>query len=159
MPKYLVQLIGDEDFTADATPEVMEKIVADMNAYNDELQKAGVMVDGQGLGPTANAKTLRYGEDGKAVVTDGPFAESKEQLAGYWIFETKDIDEAVEWAQKAPVEGGAVEIRQIVETAEENYELYKDAAKKCSRCTAASAIERGRWPAPTARRSGRSPRA
>jgi hypothetical protein len=127
MPQYIVQLMGDEDFVADATPEQMEKVVADMDAYNDELQKAGVMVDGNGLGPTANAKTLRYGEDGKAVVTDGPFAETKEQLAGYWIFETKDMDEAVKWAEKAPLGGGAVEIREIVETAEENYEKYKDA--------------------------------
>ena len=130
MPKFLIQMIGDEDFVAEATPELMEKIVADMDKFNDELQKAGVMVDGNGLGPSANAKTLRYGEDGKAVVTDGPFTESKEQFAGYWIFETKDIDEAVEWAQKAPIEGGVVEIRQIVETAEENVELYKDAAEQ-----------------------------
>ena len=129
MPKYLVQLIGDEEFVADATPELMEKVVADMDKYNDELEEAGVMVDGNGLGPSANAKTLRYGEDGKAVVTDGPFTESKEQFAGYWIFETKDIDEAVEWAQKAPMGGGALEIRQIVETAEENYEAYKEAKK------------------------------
>jgi hypothetical protein len=127
MPQYIVQLMGDEDFVADATPEQMEKVVADMDAYNDELQKAGVMVDGNGLGPTANAKTLRYGEDGKAVVTDGPFTETKEQLAGYWIFETKNMDEAVKWAEKAPLGGGAVEIREIVETAEENYEKYKDA--------------------------------
>ena len=130
MPKYLVQLIGDEDFVADATPEQMEKVVADMDKFNDELQDAGVLVDGNGLGPSASAKTLRYGEDGKAVVTDGPFTESKEQVAGYWIFETKNIDEAVEWVQKAPMGGGAVEIRQIVETAEENVDLYKEAKDK-----------------------------
>ena len=105
MSRFMVSLFGDEDCVADATPELMEKIAADMNAYNDELEKAGVMVSGDGLGPTANASTLRYGEDGKAVVTDGPFAETKEQLAGFWIFECKDLDEAVEWAQKAPIEG------------------------------------------------------
>jgi hypothetical protein len=127
MPKYLIQMIGDEDFVADATPELMEKVVADMDKFNDELLKAGVLVDGAGLGPSASAKTLRYGKDGEAVVTDGPFTESKEQFAGYWVFETKDLDEAVEWAQKAPLEDGAVEIRQIVETAEENVDLYKEA--------------------------------
>ena len=130
MSKFLVSVIGDEDWTAQAKPEEFEKMVADMNAYNEQLEEAGVMVDGQGLAPSANAKTLRYGEDGKVVVTDGPFSESKEQLGGYWVFETKDLDEAIDWARKAPMAGGTLEIRQIVETAEENYELYKDAAKK-----------------------------
>lgn len=130
MSKFLVAVIGDEDWVTTATPEEMEKLSADMNAYNEQLEKAGVMVDGQGLGPSANAKTLRYGEDGKAVVTDGPFSESKEQLGGFWVFEVKDIDDAVEWARKAPMAGGTLEIREIIETAEENYELYKEAAKK-----------------------------
>ena len=130
MSKFLVAIIGDEDWVKTATPEEFEQMTSDMNAYNDELMKAGVMVDGQGLGPTANAKTLRYGEDGKTVVTDGPFSESKEQIGGFWIFETKDIDEAVEWARKAPVGEGAVEIREVIETAEENYELYKEASEK-----------------------------
>ena len=74
-------------------------------------------------------RTLRYGKDGKAVVTDGPFAESKEQIAGYWILECKDLDEAVEWAQRSPVREGAIEVRAIVETAEENIELYKEQAQ------------------------------
>jgi hypothetical protein len=130
MPRFMVSIIGDEDLVADATPEMMEKVVADMNAYNEELEKAGVMVTGDGVGPSANAKTLHYGEDGKAVVTDGPFTESKEQIAGFWMFKTKDMDEAVEWAQKAPMAGGTIEIREIVETAEENYEAYKEAKAK-----------------------------
>jgi hypothetical protein len=129
MPRYMVSIIGDEAMVADATPELMEKVVAEMDAYNDELKQAGVLVDADGLGPSANAKTLRYGEDGKAVVTDGPFTESKEQIAGYWIFETKDIDEAVQWAEKAPMAGGVAEVRPIVETAEENFEAYKEAKK------------------------------
>ena len=110
MSKFLVAVIGDEDWVTTATPEEMEKLSADMNAYNEQLEKAGVMVDGQGLGPSANAKTLRYGEDGKAVVTDGPFSESKEQLGGFWVFEVKDIDDAVEWARKAPMAGGTLAI-------------------------------------------------
>jgi hypothetical protein len=129
MPRFMISLIGDEAVVAEATPELMEKIVADMNEYNAELEKAGVVVTGDGLGPSANARTLRYGEDGRAVVTDGPFAESKEQIAGYWIFQCKDVDEAVEWARKAPVDGGAIEVREIIETAEENFEAYKQAAK------------------------------
>ena len=130
MPNYMVSFIGDEDLMAGATPEVMEKAVADMDAYNEELLMAGVAAGGNGLGPSANAKTLRYGEDGKPVVTDGPFAESKEQIFGFWIFKCASLDEAVEWARKAPMDGGSIEIREVSSTAEENYEDYKRAAKK-----------------------------
>jgi hypothetical protein len=127
--RFLVSLIGDESFMEDVDPKLMEQVVADMNKYNDELEKAGVFVQGDGLAPSSMARTLRYGEEGKAVVMDGPFTESKEQIAGFWIFECKDTDEAIEWAQKAPVESGAIEVRTIVDTAEENVELYKQQAQ------------------------------
>ena len=128
--RFMVSLIGDETFVEKATPEQMDEIVAQMNEYNDELKKAGVFDQADGLGPTATAKTLRYGKDGKAVVTDGPFTESKEQIAGYWILDCKDLDEAVEWARKAPITDGAIEIRAIPATADENVELYKQAVEK-----------------------------
>ena len=129
MPRFMVSIIGNEDVVADATPEFMEKVVADMNVYNDELKDAGVYVDADGLGPSANSRTLRWGEDGKPVVTDGPFAETKEQIAGFWIFECKDIDEAAKWAAKAPMGGGAIEVRPIAETAQENIDAYREAKK------------------------------
>ena len=129
MSKFMVSLIGDESFIEQATPEQMEEIVAEMDKFNDELKKAGAWVEGQGLGPSASARTLRYGKDGKAVVTDGPFAESKEQIAGYWILECENLDEAVEWAQRSPVRDGAIEVREIVDTAEENIERYKQQAQ------------------------------
>jgi hypothetical protein len=125
MPNYMVSLIGDESLATDAAPEVMEKAIADMDAYNEELLKAGVAAGGNGLGPSAKAKTLRYGEGGKPVVTDGPFAESKEQIFGFWIFNCASLEEAVEWAKKAPAEGAYVEVREVGSTAEENYEDYK----------------------------------
>ena len=129
MSRFMVSLFGDESEIAAVTPERMQEIVDQMNEYNAELEKAGVMVNGDGLGPSSGARTLRYGEDGKVVVTDGPFTETKEQLAGFWIFECKDLDEAVEWAKKAPIRGGQTEVRAIVDTAEENFEAYKEAAK------------------------------
>lgn len=132
MARFLIQLIGDESVMENADPQFVEQMVADMNAYNDELEKAGVMAAGDGLGPSSVSKTLRYGEDGKAVVTDGPFAESKEQIAGFWHFECKDIDEAVEWARKAPIKGGAIEVRPIIETVDENVELFKEQGKSKS---------------------------
>jgi len=128
--RFLIVLHGDESLMEQATPEFMQEIVDQMGAFNEELQKAGVLVDGQGLAPSSEAKTLRYGQDGDVVVTDGPFAESKEQFAGYWIFETKDRDEAVEWLKKAPAKSGAAEVRQIVETPEENLEKFHEQAKK-----------------------------
>jgi hypothetical protein len=129
MSRFLVSLVGDESFIEQATPEKLEEIVAEMDEFNDELVKAGVYLQGDGLGPSAEAKTLRYGEDGKPVVTDGPFTESKEQLGGFWILECKDIDEVVEWIRRSPIREGAAEIREIVETAEENIARYKEQAQ------------------------------
>jgi hypothetical protein len=127
MSRFMVSLIGDESFLEQATPEQMEEIVAEMDEFNDELKKAGVYLQGEGLGPSVAARTLRYGEDGRPVVTDGPFAESKEQVAGFWIMECDDLDQAVEWVQRSPIRDGAVEIREIVDTAEENIKRYQEA--------------------------------
>lgn len=130
MSQFLVAMIGDESFMEDVDPDVMKQIVDEMEAYNAELEKAGVMGEGGGgLAPSSFARTLRYGEDGKAVVSDGPFAESKEHIAGFWIFECEDLDEAVKWAEKAPVKGGAIEVREIIETVDENVELFKQQAE------------------------------
>ena len=129
MSRFMVSLIGDESFMEQASPEQIDEVVAEMDEFNDELVKAGVYLQGDGLGPSAEAKTLRYGEDGKPVVTDGPFTESKEQLGGFWILECKDVDEVVDWIRRSPIREGAAEIREIVETAEENIERYREQAK------------------------------
>jgi hypothetical protein len=128
--RFLIAMHADEGWMETATPEEIEEMIATMEAYNKQLQDAGVMLTGEGLAPSAQTRTLRFGTDGKAVVTDGPFAETKEQLAGYWIFECKDIDEAVEWTKKGPLQGATVEVRQIVDTAEENVDLYKEQAEQ-----------------------------
>jgi hypothetical protein len=116
--KFMVSLITDETRGGQMTPEEMERMGARMQQFMGELQEAGALVDmGARLGPRADARTLRYGEEGKAVVIDGPFAESKEQIAGYMVLECSDTDEAVGWAEKLPVGGAAtaVEVRPIVE--------------------------------------------
>jgi len=125
--KFMVSLYFDEAQMKDVTKEETERMASEMNEYNDELEKAGVMVDGQGLGPSGRARTLRWGESGKAVATDGPFTESKEQLGGFWIFECASLDEAAERAAKAPIDEGALEIRPIVESAEEARQLHQQA--------------------------------
>ncbi len=127
--RLMVSLIFDEAQMDQVTQEQMEEIATEMNQYNDELRKAGVYVEGEGLAPSGMARTLRWGEAGKPVATDGPFAESKEQLGGFWILECSDLDEAVEWAGKAPIRNGALEVRPIVESGEQARELHQQQAR------------------------------
>lgn len=91
---------------------------AAMGAYNDELIKAGVMLSGEGLLSSAQGKRVRYSKGAARSVVDGPFTESKELVAGFWIWKVKSLDEAVDWAKRMPVFDGPdseVEIRQIAE--------------------------------------------
>jgi hypothetical protein len=78
-----------------------EKLLADMGKFNEELVKAGIMLAGDGLKPSSKGKRVRF-SSGKRTVTDGPFAETKELVAGYWIWQVKSIDEAVEWVRRCP---------------------------------------------------------
>jgi hypothetical protein len=92
-----------------------EQILRDMGNYNEQLVKAGIMQAGEGLHPTSRAKRVRFAGPQRTVI-DGPFAETKELLAGYWLWKVKDMNEAVEWLKKAPFDGGTeVEIRPIFE--------------------------------------------
>ena len=93
-----------------------EKILTDMGKYNEELVKAGVMLAGEGLHPSSKGKRVRFSGADRTVV-DGPFAETKELSAGYWIWKVKSIDDAVNWLKRAPFDGGTeLEIRPIFET-------------------------------------------
>ena len=86
-----------------------------MGKYNEELHKAGILLAGEGLKSSANGKRVKFG-DAKRIVTDGPFAETKELIAGFWLWKVKSIDEAVEWLKRAPFDRGEeVEIRQLFE--------------------------------------------
>ena len=103
-----------------------EELLAAMGRYNDELKKAGVLLDLAGLLPSAEGRRVKFSGGNRAVI-DGPFAESKELIAGYWILQVKSMDEAVEWAKRAPFEAlsriypgeygaeGEIEIRQVFE--------------------------------------------
>jgi hypothetical protein len=93
----------------------MTKMFEEMGRYNEELVKAGVMLAGEGLTPSSQGKRIRF--DGKKkTVIDGPFTESKELIAGFWLWQVKSMDEAVEWLKRAPFDGGAeIEIRKVAD--------------------------------------------
>lgn len=110
--KYLLLIYEDEAITQAQPPEEMKEWFA----YTDQLRTAGKMLGGEALKPVATATTIR-GADGKVITTDGPFAETKEQLGGFYMIEAKDLDDAIEWASKMPLikRGGKVEIRPVME--------------------------------------------
>ena len=94
-----------------------EKILSAMMKYNEELVKAGVMLAGEGLHPSSRGARVKF--DGtRRTVIDGPFTEAKELIAGFWLWQVKSMEEAIEWLKRAPFEGDELEIRQVYETAE-----------------------------------------
>ena len=91
-----------------------EEALAEMGRYNEELVKAGVMLAGEGLHPSSKGARVTY-SGGQRTVTDGPFAETKELIAGFWLIQVKSKEEAIEWARRVPFQEGEVEIRQVFE--------------------------------------------
>ena len=111
--KYAILIYGDESGFADAPQEAIDASMAEWWNYEGELQKAGVKLAGEALQPTGTGKSIRV-EGGKASVTDGPFAETKEQLGGFYLLDVKDENEAMEWATKCPgAKTGTIEIRPV----------------------------------------------
>ena len=93
-----------------------EKMLTDMGKYNEQLVNAGIMQAGEGLHPTSKGKRVRFSGSNRTVI-DGPFAETKELIAGFWLWKVKSMDEAIEWLKKAPFDGGTeIELRQIFES-------------------------------------------
>jgi hypothetical protein len=111
---YMLSLIGEEPNWEDVSPEEMQATLDEMSKYNDELKAAGAMVTGHGLRERATASVVRFSGD-ERTVTDGPFAETKEQLMGFWIIEAANLDEALAWTRKAPLREAAIEVRPLVE--------------------------------------------
>ena len=115
--KYLCTIYGDERQWSDLTPEQSAEVLAAYGAFGEAAEKAGVMLGGEGLEPTSAATTVRV-RDGERLLSDGPFAETKEQLGGYYLLECGSLDEAIEWASKIPgAASGSVEVRPVM-----NYE-------------------------------------
>lgn len=111
--RVMVIVKADRDSEAGVMPN--ERILREMGNFNEQLVKAGVMLAGEGLHPTSKGKRVRFSGSTRAVI-DGPFAETKELIAGFWLWKVKSMDEAVEWLKRAPFDGGAeVEIRPVFE--------------------------------------------
>jgi hypothetical protein len=117
--QFMLSLISEERNWEDVTPEEVESNLAEMGRFNEELTAAGAMVTGAGLQERATGTTLHYSSEDEPVVSDGPFAETKEQLAGFWMVECESIDEALAWAKKIPLQDGHVEIRPLVASGDE----------------------------------------
>ena len=111
--RFMLLVKADKNTEAGILPS--EKELADMGKYNDELVKAGVMLAGEGLQPSSKGARVKF-SGGKRTVVDGPFAESKELVAGFWLIEAKSKEEAIEWVKRVPFTGEAeIEIRQVFE--------------------------------------------
>jgi hypothetical protein len=109
--RFMVIVKASEESEKGVMPTTDE--LAAMGAFNEELVKAGVMLAGEGLYDSAKGARVHFDEKGATTVVDGPFAETKELIAGYWIWELPSLTDAVEWLKKAPFKGGSVEIRQV----------------------------------------------
>lgn len=113
--RFMVIVKASKDSEAGVMPS--EELLAAMAKYNEELVKAGIMLDGAGLQPSSKGARVRFSGD-KRTVIDGPFAETKELIAGYWIFQVKSIEEAIEWVRRCPNphnDDSEIEIRQFYE--------------------------------------------
>jgi hypothetical protein len=114
--KYLLALYGDEARDTDRGPEETAAAMKAWDAFTKETEDAGAFVGGEGLQPTSTATTVAISESGgDPIVTDGPFAETKEQLGGFYLLDCKDLDEALEWARKIPMPDGKVEVRPVMD--------------------------------------------
>ncbi len=113
--RFMVLLKANEDTEAAVMPS--EQLLAEMGQYNEEMVKAGVLLAGEGLQPSSKGARVKFSGDERSV-TDGPFAEAKEMIAGYWLIQVKSKDEAIEWVKRCPnpMDGESeIEIRQVFE--------------------------------------------
>jgi hypothetical protein len=132
--KYMLMIVGEEGEQQDQlSPEEMQENLKSWSDYGRELVEAGAYLAGEGLQPSATATTVAHVQGGERIVSDGPFAETKEQVGGFYLIECANLDEALEWAKKVPVgEGSTVEVRPVMDFTEFGYEDPAEAANAAS---------------------------
>lgn len=112
--QYMALIYDTENNRQNLSPDEQQQLMADYGTFTEEIKKAGVFIAGDALKPADTATTVRIRE-GQVLTTDGPFAETKEQLGGYYLLECKDLDEALHWAAKIPtVKYGSIEVRPVM---------------------------------------------
>ena len=125
--RFMVIVKATKDSEAGILPS--QQLLADMGKFNEQLVKAGVMLAGEGLHPSSKGARVRFA-GGKQLVTDGPFPETKELIAGYWLWQCKDLQEAIDWVKRCPNpmpnEEGVIEIRQVFEADDFGAEFTPD---------------------------------
>ena len=125
--RFMVIVKADKDSEAGVLPD--EKLLAEMGKFNEELVKAGVMLAGEGLQPSSKGARVRF-SGSKRTVIDGPFAETKELIAGFWLFQVKSKEEAIEWAKRCPAsDNEEIELRQVFEMSDFPADVQEAAAK------------------------------
>jgi hypothetical protein len=126
--RVMVIVKANKDSEAGILPSA--EILTAMGKYNEQLVKAGVMLEGEGLQSSAKGKRVKF-DRGKHTITDGPFAESKELIAGFWLWQVRSMDEAIEWLKRSPFDGGTeIEVRQVFETEDFGSELTPEARER-----------------------------
>ena len=113
--RFMVMVKADKNSEAGVMPD--EKLLTAMGQFNEELAKAGVLLAGEGLQPSSKGARVRF-SGAKRTVIDGPFAETKELVAGFWLWQVKSKEEAIEWLKRAPFDETEVEIRQVFEASD-----------------------------------------
>ena len=139
--RVMVIIKADKDSEAGVMPS--EQLLTEMGNFNEELVKAGIMLAGEGLHPSSKGKRVRFSGDQRSVV-DGPFAETKELIAGFWLWQVKDMNEAVEWVKRCPNPMGQeseVEIRQVFEAEDFGAEFTPEAREQEERLRAEMAAK------------------
>ena len=127
--KYMLALIGDQSQNANATPEERQAAMRGWDEFTRAVTDAGVMLGGEGLQPPDTATTVQIQESGDHIVTDGPFAETREQLGGYYLLDCNDLDEALGWAKRIPWPGGTVEVRPVMDYEAAGSEAHSNQAE------------------------------
>jgi hypothetical protein len=110
--RFMILVKSDDQSEAGVMPG--EDVFAEMTRYNEELAKAGVLLAAEGLQPSSMGARVRF-SGGERSVIDGPFTETKELIGGFWLIQAKDLDEAIEWVKRAPMEKTEIEVRQVFE--------------------------------------------
>jgi hypothetical protein len=137
--RVMVLVKASKDSEAGVMPS--QQLLADMGKFNEELVNAGVMLAGDGLHPSSKGARVKF-SGGQRIVTDGPFAEAKELIAGFWIWQVKSMEEAIEWLKRAPFEDTEVEIRQVFEAEDFGAELTPELREQQERVRAQVAAKK-----------------